>query len=85
MLTNEGFDRLMASDKIRLLLHDCNIPSGLPFELGKKVLLVDSCDEAYKIALKFREMSSGWFEARYIIDEDNIDSINKAISLVSEV
>ncbi|MCR4430996.1 MAG: hypothetical protein NUV45_08280 [Tepidanaerobacteraceae bacterium] len=46
---------------------------------------MDSCDEAYKIALKFREMSSGWFEARYIIDEDNIDSINKAISLVSEV
>jgi hypothetical protein len=37
VLTDEGFDRLLASDKIRLLLHDCNIPSGLPFELGKSM------------------------------------------------
>lgn len=51
----------------------------------QKVLLVGSRDEAYKIALKFREMTSGWFEASYIIDEDNIDSINEAISLVNIV
>lgn len=41
----------------------------------KKVVLVGSKEEAYEVAHKFKNISDGWFEAKYVIDEDNIDMI----------
>ncbi|MDN5301093.1 MAG: hypothetical protein PWQ60_607 [Thermoanaerobacteraceae bacterium] len=51
----------------------------------QKVLLVGSREEAYKVARKFQDMSRGWFEAKYIIDEENINHITDAISMVDIV
>jgi len=51
----------------------------------QKVLLVGSREEAYKVARKFQDMSQGWFEAKYIIDKENIDHVADAIPMVDIV
>lgn len=47
----------------------------------QKVLLIGNKDEALKIARKFWEVEKGWFEARYVVSDEDIENIKEAISL----
>ena len=44
-----------------------------------------SGDEAFNIAQKFLDTSSGWFETKYILESDDIEAIRQAISMVDIV
>jgi len=51
----------------------------------QKVIMIGSKDEALDIAQKFGDISSGWFETKYIIESDDINAISEAISMVDIV
>ena len=51
----------------------------------QKVIMVGSKDEAFNIARKFKDISSGWFETKYIMESDDIDTISEAISMMDIV
>lgn len=52
---------------------------------NQKVLLIGAKDEACEVAEKFLKIPEGWFEAKYIVEEDNLEAIYKAIPLVDIV
>lgn len=51
----------------------------------QKVIMIGSKDEALNIAQKFKDISSGWFETKYIMESDDINTIREAISMVDIV
>lgn len=51
----------------------------------QKVIMIGSKDEAFNIAQKFLDTSSGWFETKYILESDDIEAIRQAISMVDIV
>ncbi|MGI6423710.1 MAG: sugar transferase [Tepidanaerobacteraceae bacterium] len=51
----------------------------------QKVIMIGSKDEAFNIAQKFKDISSGWFETKYIMESDDINTIREAISMVDIV
>lgn len=51
----------------------------------QKVLLIGNKDEALKIARKFRDIEKGWFDAKYVICDEDIENIKEAISLADIV
>jgi len=51
----------------------------------QKVLLVGNEKEAFKIARKFQEIEKGWFDVRYMVCEEDLDTIKEAISLMDIV
>jgi len=47
----------------------------------QKVIMIGSKEEAFNIAQKFKDISSGWFETKYILESNEIDTIRDAIHL----
>ncbi|MCG0276570.1 MAG: sugar transferase [Thermosediminibacteraceae bacterium] len=51
----------------------------------QKVLLIGNKQEAFKIARKFQDIEKGWFDVKYMVCEEDIDTIMGAISLADIV
>lgn len=51
----------------------------------QKVIMIGSKEEAFNIAQKFKDISSGWFETKYIMESDDIGTIREAMSMVDIV
>jgi exopolysaccharide biosynthesis polyprenyl glycosylphosphotransferase len=51
----------------------------------QKVIMIGSKDEAFDVAQKFIGSSSDWFETKYIMESNEIDTIRDAISMVDIV